>query len=295
MESKGRFFESNGVPIRYITKGSGPAVALLHGLTGSLESWIDNGFYDGPFDGFQLIAIDCRGHGKSGKPHDPAAYGQEMMDDVVQLLDHLEIGRAHLIGHSMGAEIALKMAAQYPARVHSTVLAGSGWSDDSVYESWRLLAESLERGEGIRGYFDWATPPGQSRTAAEIEGFEEWNRTLLARNDPRALAALCRNYAEREELRVTEDEIRALRAPMLGVAGELDAERPMLERMTGVAPDFTLIVLKGLGHGGPAFFGALAQEASSFLRGIGRQEGNGSSLLVSLAEPANTIGSKSNE
>jgi pimeloyl-ACP methyl ester carboxylesterase len=266
------FFESNGVPIRYTIQGSGQPVVLIHGGTGEIESWAKQGFLDHPFDGFQLIPMDCRGHGKSGKPHTPSAYGQEMVDDIVRLLDHLEIRRAHTVGHSMGAEIVLKMAAQYPARVHSAVLAGSGWSDDSVYELWGMLAESFERGEGLRPYFEWATPAGQSRTADEIEGFEEWNQAMLARNDARALAALCRNYAELEELRVTEDELRAIQVPVLGVTGEFDIERPMLERMRGVVPDFTMIVLEGLGHSGPAFFHALAEEAYSFFRGIALQE-----------------------
>ena len=85
---------------------------------------------------------------------------------------------------------------------------------------------------------------------------------------PRALAALSSNYADLEELWVTEDEVRAIQVPMLGVAGEHDAERPMLERMQGVAPDFSLIVLEGLGHSGPAFFEALAREATSCFQRI---------------------------
>ena len=89
-----------------------------------------------------------------------------------------------------------------------------------------------------------------------------------AKNDAQALAAACRGIAEREELRVTEAEVRAIQAPLLGVAGEHDAERPMLERMQGVAPDFTLIVLEGLGHGGPAFFEALDRETKSFFRRV---------------------------
>jgi len=262
-----RVFDSNGVPIRDITKGSGPAVVRLHGLTGNIDHLVETSSQS-PFDEFQFIAMDCRGHGKSGKPHNPAAYGLEMVNDVVRLLNHLEIERAHLVGFSMGAEIALKMAARYPARVRSAVLAGSGWSDDSIYEGWRLITESFEQGKGLRGYFDWTTPPGQIRTAEEIEAFERWNQALLAENDAQALAALCRNYAKLEELRVTEEEVRALQVPILGIAGEHDPERPMLERMRGVAPDFMLVVLEGLGHGGAAFFEALASEATSFFQGI---------------------------
>jgi pimeloyl-ACP methyl ester carboxylesterase len=109
------FFDSNGVPIRFIVKGDGPAVVRLHGLTGNVDHLVESSSSKGSFDEFQFTAMDCRGHGKSGKPHDPAAYGLEMVNDVVRLLDHLEIERAHLVGFSMGAEIALKMAAQTPA------------------------------------------------------------------------------------------------------------------------------------------------------------------------------------
>jgi pimeloyl-ACP methyl ester carboxylesterase len=72
-----RFFDSNGVPIHYIVTGSGvtgsgAAVVLLHGLTRSVKiPWEQYGFFSGPFDDYQLIAMDCRGHGKSGKPHSP--------------------------------------------------------------------------------------------------------------------------------------------------------------------------------------------------------------------------------
>ena len=53
-----------------------------------------------------MIALDCRGHGKSGRPDNPTAYGAEMGRDVVRLLDHLKIQRAHIVGFSMGAFIA---------------------------------------------------------------------------------------------------------------------------------------------------------------------------------------------
>ena len=142
-------FDAHGVPIRYIEQGQGPAIILLHGGFRYADRWIDYGFFGGLFEGYRLIAMDQRGHGKSGKPRDPSAYGLEMVRDVVRLLDHLRIDKAHLIGHSMGAEIALKTVSLFPQRFHSAVLAGSGWSDDSVYELIRRLARSLERGEGV--------------------------------------------------------------------------------------------------------------------------------------------------
>ena len=58
---------------------------------------------------YRVIAMDARGHGLSGKPHDPAQYGPEMGLDVVRLLDHLGLRRAHILGYSMGAHIVAQL------------------------------------------------------------------------------------------------------------------------------------------------------------------------------------------
>jgi glyoxylase-like metal-dependent hydrolase (beta-lactamase superfamily II) len=97
---------------------------------------------------------------------------------------------------------------------------------------------------------------------------------LIAIHCSQALAALCRNYIDPGGLLLTGDEVRAMQVPMLAVAGELDVYRRYLERMQGVAPDFSLIVLEGQGHGGPAFFDALARDAVRFFQRIGKQGEN---------------------
>src|SRR5262249_14111026 len=107
-------FDSNGVQIRYVTEGKGEPVILIHGWMGDSSMWgrdpSGNTKLRGA-DGFQLIALDCRGHGKSDKPHDVEKYGPEMAADVVRLLDHLKIEKAHLIGYSSGAFIPARVAA----------------------------------------------------------------------------------------------------------------------------------------------------------------------------------------
>src|SRR5262245_48447266 len=83
-------FDSNGVKIRYVTEGKGEAVVLIHGWMGDCSSWGRDRSGNAKLkevDGFQLIALDCRGHGKSDKPRDPTKYGPEMAEDVVRLLD----------------------------------------------------------------------------------------------------------------------------------------------------------------------------------------------------------------
>src|SRR5918995_610045 len=114
------FFDSNGVQIRYVEQGEGAPVVLIHGYTGTLDRhWINPGVFANLAKDHRVIAIDCRGHGKSGKPTDSNAYGAEMGQDIVRLLDHLKIPRAHIVGFSMGAIIAAHMLTTNPVRFSS--------------------------------------------------------------------------------------------------------------------------------------------------------------------------------
>ena len=81
-------FDSNGVRISYIAEGAGPPVALVHGLASSIEkNWHRPGVIDALLGaGRRVVALDCRGHGESEKPHEASAYsGTKMGDEVVAL------------------------------------------------------------------------------------------------------------------------------------------------------------------------------------------------------------------
>ena len=93
-DAQQRFFDSNGVRIRYLELGKGEPVVLLHGNGGSLQGWLDTGIAADLARDYRVIALDARGHGQSGKPRDPSAYGQQMGLDLVRLLDQLGIERA---------------------------------------------------------------------------------------------------------------------------------------------------------------------------------------------------------
>src|SRR5919106_4349900 len=117
-----RFFDSNGVRIRFVEQGQGAPVVLIHGYTGNLERhWMNNGVFAALAKDYRVIAMDARGHGKSDKPHDVKAYGPEMAQDIVRLLDHLKIERAHIIGYSMGAIIAGHLLTTNPERFLTAV------------------------------------------------------------------------------------------------------------------------------------------------------------------------------
>ncbi|WP_328995766.1 alpha/beta hydrolase [Kribbella sp. NBC_01245] len=107
----------NGVELSYDVEGEGEPVLFIHGAI-----WADflRPLAEQPaFSGFQRIRYHRRGYGESGGP---AAGFDTQAADIVALLDHLEVDRAHLVGHSEGAMIALVLAASYPDRVRSLAL-----------------------------------------------------------------------------------------------------------------------------------------------------------------------------
>src|SRR5215471_4661597 len=120
-------FDSNGVKIHYIVEGKGEPVLLIHGFTSSIQGqWGGAGIIKALAKDYRVIAYDNRGHGNSGKPHDPKQYGTEMVEDAVRLLDHLKIDKAHVVGYSMGATITCKLLVTHPDRLLSVTLGGSG-------------------------------------------------------------------------------------------------------------------------------------------------------------------------
>jgi pimeloyl-ACP methyl ester carboxylesterase len=123
-----RFFDSDGVRIRYTDEGQGPPVVLIHGFTASGDmNWRYPGVVQMLAKNYRVITLDNRGHGKSDKPTEVGEYGVKMVEDVLHLLDHLKIEKAHVVGYSMGAMMTLKLAAVAPQRMHSAVVGGMGW------------------------------------------------------------------------------------------------------------------------------------------------------------------------
>jgi pimeloyl-ACP methyl ester carboxylesterase len=127
-EFKIKSFDSGGTKLFYFTEGKGEPVVLIHGwLSSAGVNWALPGISAEIAKNFQVIAIDVRGHGISEKPVKPEAYGLELVEDVVRLLDHLEIKKAHIVGYSMGGFITAKLLSKHPKRCLSGTLCASGW------------------------------------------------------------------------------------------------------------------------------------------------------------------------
>lgn len=127
-------FRSDDVEIAYVdhpptVEDRGEPILLIHGFASSyatnwgFPSWTRTLTHAGR----RVIGMDNRGHGKSGKPHDPAAYDTRIMaEDARRLLDHLGVARADVMGYSMGARISAFLTLAHPDRVRSVVFGGLG-------------------------------------------------------------------------------------------------------------------------------------------------------------------------
>ena len=138
------FTEVNGVRVRYVDVGKGPAVVLIHGFASSLETW--SAITPLLAKGHRVIALDLKGFGWSGRPagdYSPRAQAEL----VYALLDERGIDRAAVVAHSWGASIALEMALEKPERV--TRLA--------LYDAWVYE-------EQIPTFFIWSRAPGVGET-----------------------------------------------------------------------------------------------------------------------------------
>ena len=121
-------FDSAGVKIHYTVQGKGGPVILIHGLYSSGRmNWEVPRTAALLAKYFQVVAMDCRGHGQSDKPEAEGAYGTNMVEDVVRLMDHLSIKKARVAGYSMGGMIGMKLTVMHPERVSRVVLCGMGW------------------------------------------------------------------------------------------------------------------------------------------------------------------------
>ena len=244
-----KFFDSKGVKIRYVDVGRGEPVVLIHGFSSSIEAnWGQTRVIDALAKDFRVVAFDVRGHGKSDKPHDPASYGLNVVEDVTRLMDQLHIAKAHIVGYSMGGAVAGKFIVLHPERAISAVFGGSAprvnWPAQAEKDA-RELAESLEQGHGMRPLILRLAPPNEPKPGDEA--IEQQSRAIMGRNDPLALAAVQRGNKEQA---VTIFEVRALKMPLLAIVGSADPIKAGVDTLKTLKSDLKVVVIDGATHSG---------------------------------------------
>jgi pimeloyl-ACP methyl ester carboxylesterase len=240
-------FQSNGVKIAYSDLGNlhGEPVVLIHGyvVTGSLQ-WTLPGITKALSKNYRVVLYDNRGHGLSGRPHDAAQYGMEMVEDVGRLMDHLGVEKAHIIGYSMGAFIAHKFAARYPKRVKSLILGGAGWLEDGPATiAIDAIADSLSKKKSLEPLFQSLHPPdAPPLTDADIKRV---NTMAMLINDPQALAAVAKGM---KQLVMTENDVKKVTAPTLCIVGSRDPLVETVKRLESVRPGLQTCYVNGGNH-----------------------------------------------
>ena len=141
-------FVAKGVKLHFVEAGRGEPVILVHGLYSSaFMNWQLTGVMSKLAESRRVIAIDLPGHGSSDKPTNDEAYGVQMVDDVMLLMDHLKLKKADVVGYSLGGMVVMKLLARHPERVKTAVVGGMGWMNEggSMQKFWDGLPRSNGR------------------------------------------------------------------------------------------------------------------------------------------------------
>ena len=157
---------SDGVRLYYEEAGSGTTVVFVHELAGDHRSWEPQmRFFSRRY---RCVAYNARGYAPSDVPEDVASYSQERArDDVIAVLDHLQVDRAHVVGLSMGGFATLHVGLAYPGRARSLVVAGCGYgAQPGDEESFRGECEAAARrleADGVAAAMKYSEGPTRIR------------------------------------------------------------------------------------------------------------------------------------
>jgi pimeloyl-ACP methyl ester carboxylesterase len=226
-------FHHGEVEIAYLDEGAGEPIVLVHGFASTKETnWVNPGWVTTLTGASRrVIALDNRGHGASSKLYDPAAYhSATMAEDVRALLDHLDIGRADVMGYSMGARIAAFLAVNHPARVRSLILGGLGVR----------LVEGGSRSEIIAAAMEAPSLAALSDpTGRAFRSFAEQTKS-----DLRALAACIRGSRQT----LSREQIAVIKVPVLVAVGTGDKVAGSAQQLAALIPGAQALDIPGRDH-----------------------------------------------
>ena len=246
--AKGDEFNSAGVRIHFKEAGQGRPIILIHGQGGSLAAW--RVVAPELARDHRVISLDLRGHGASDKPREAAAYGRDMALDIIRLMDHLKLEKAHLVGYSEGANLVAQLMITHPERIATATLGGYGNPSDypearaaiDKQEADEMEQECVSRSFLNRMAGPSAPPLGETEFRKQAEackanqGFDQF-----------AIAAVVRSRKDRV---VPATPFANSTPPVLGIVGSLDPALANLRRLQQLRRDLKLVVVDGATHVG---------------------------------------------
>ena len=230
----------NGTEIYYEVHGEGPPIVLAHGVGGNHAIWWQQTAYLQQW--YQVITFDHRGFGRSKEIPEGPDMG-EYVQDLVELLDHLKIEKAALVGQSMGGIAVLGMTAWHPERVHALVMTDTpgGLSHDSLKSfmdpnsEWRQKSEKLIQIDRAVSKGFQKREPGLSLLFLQVNSFNKANRFNLRGRDYKG---------------PTPEEVIKSKVPLLWILGQEDMvlDPEMVRACHKLVPGSTLVEVHGSGH-----------------------------------------------
>jgi pimeloyl-ACP methyl ester carboxylesterase len=242
----GYFTTSDGVKIHYLMAGKGVPVILIHGYTGSAEgNWFSNGIALALAKNHMVVAIDCRNHGKSDKPQ---PMGPGKAEDVIEMMDHLKIQKAHFHGYSMGGGIVSRLLALIPDRFITAGFGGSGVQEVDPEIRAKVPADK----EGPDPQEAEASARLRARRAQDLGmSVDDLNKQMEARQQQqRAALEAARTQAASRPAQASGPalDLKKITFPVMAVNGEFDRPNVKTHRLWRELPNFTNIVLPGKSH-----------------------------------------------
>ena len=238
---------ADGTELYYETWGRGEPLLLISGLATDLRIWACQRMVFGRR--FRCIALDNRGSGRSGKPDGPYSL-EQMAADAVAVLDAEGVGRAHVVGHSMGSYVAQMLTLQRPDRVRSLTLAGTACR----HQSWRLeLLSQWQETARTQGVHAWARRAFPyllgPRTAWTFGLFINLLWPILLQQPAHAFDGQIEALIGAPDCE--SSRLAGVRAPTLVVCGARDSLTTPADatEVAALVPGARLVTIKGAGHG----------------------------------------------
>ena len=226
-----------GVSLHVESQGEGSAVIILHGFTGSSETMA--GVARSLYDRHRTHRLDLVGHGRSEAPAALSPYRMEnCMAQVVAAMDALALDGAHLLGYSMGARVALAIAANYPGRVRSAVLLGvSAGFADPAERALRVRADAQLsrrlRSGGLEDFVaEWMQQPLFASQQRLGRDFLAQARRQRLRNSAGGLARSLEGMGS-ADMPPLHGVLGRVEAPVLLLAGSEDLKFSAIARQLG--------------------------------------------------------------